>query len=220
MVSDTDYLHKLADVLDDFAALEVPAMEYDRSMVVNGDWIDPEGTPYWDAWRDICEIGRTAFAPLNYVRGPEAGMRDADDEDARRYLEFITVAPQDEPEIKLRARYWAVGELEIDANFANPTDGSWESLFRDEMTEYDEERAERIRDKILYVREAWTRADELADQTVLSLRESQVQALTECEYPRHRIAEILELEPGAVEALSGRIDERLEHAENTIDMLG
>lgn len=217
MSTEEDRLDELVDALDELGELGTPALEYDRNMVVDGQWVDPHGTRYAEAWQSICKHVESRFAPLNYVREPRSGLQT--NEDAHKRLELITVTPQDEPEVKLHVTYRVDGELNVQASFASPSDGSWELLYQGPMSEYDEEVAEQTRNKLVYIREGWMRADELNENTVLSTRESQVQALQEQDHSHVRISEILGQDLDDVETLAARIDDRIEHARNTIDML-
>ena len=160
-------------------------------------------------WGAVRAAVRERFAPLNHVADPSPDGPGS----------IVTVAPQDEPEIKLQVTA-SDGGLDVRASFTNPRDGSWEPLYDGPAAEYDDAEDERTRNRIVYITEAWVRADELRDETVLTARQSQVQALAEAGHPADRIAEVLDLAPETVEATLAGIDERVEAARTTVEMLG
>lgn len=88
------------------------------------------------------------------------------------------------------------------------------------MADYDDAQAERIRNEIVYIREGMVRAEELREETVLSAREARVRALSERGYDPERIAEILDLNRESVETALARIEERIDDARRTVEILG
>ena len=160
-------------------------------------------------WSAVCAVVRERFAPLNHVADPSADRSGS----------IVTVAPQDRPEIKLQVTADA-GELDVRASFTDPCDGSWEPLYDGPAASYDDAEDERTRNRIVYITEAWVRAAELRDETVLTARQSQAQALAEAGHSADRIDEVLDLDPGTAEATLAGIDERIERARTTVDMLG
>lgn len=209
------HLSRLADALEDLAALEVRPLEYDAEQVVDDEWIDPRGTDYWHVWGEIVEVVRSHFAPLNYVRKPESGLDTAEQRESR-CLELITVAPQDDPQIRLRAIYWASGQLDARAEFENPVEGDWESFFNGNLAEFD---AERARNDLRFITDGLARTTELERETVLTEREAQVQALREVDYEPEEIAAVLGLAEETVVAVIGEIEKRLDQSRRTLELI-
>lgn len=216
MVRDQSPLIDLADTLVDLAALDTP--EFSPETRSDSGWTDPEESEYWQVWCEVCAIVRNRFAPLNHIREPQAGFSGSERGDDW-YLELVTVAPQDDPQIKLGAIYDADGTLYARAAFDDPTDGSWKTLFRGDLSDYDAEADARTRNEIVYITEGLVRAEVLRTETVLTARESQVQALAEAGYDAERIAEILALDRETVDTTDARIEQRIERAKQTVDLL-
>lgn len=208
-------LEKLADALEELATLTTPALEHDDDAVVDDEWIDPSETEYLYAWNDLLETARSYFPPLNYVRDPETGLQLTETHESR-CLELITVAPQDDPEVRLRVIYWANGQVDARAEFINPIDEGWESFFNGNLVDYD---AERARNDLRFITDGLSRATELERETVLTQRESQVQSLLECEYKPEDIGDVLGLTTGTVEALIDEIDQRLDQSRRTLELI-
>lgn len=208
-------LETLADALEALAALASPSLDQDESAVVDDEWIDPRGTDYLVAWHDMLDTARSFFPPLNYVREPETGLQLAETHESR-CLELITVAPQDDPEVRLRVIYWANGQVDARAEFINPIDEEWESFFNGSLGEYD---AERARNDLRFITDGLARATELQRETVLTQREAQVQALLEREYESDEIGDVLGLTTDTVEALVEEIDSRLEESRRTLELI-
>lgn len=208
-------LSALADALDDLADLKPQSLEYAADQVVDGEWIDPRGTDYWHVWGDVVETVRTYFAPLNYVRDPESGL-ERDEKPESRCLELITVAPQDDPQVRLRVIYWASGQIDARAEFENPVEDGWESFFNGNLAEFDVERA---RNDLRFITDGLARAAELETETVLSEREAQVQALRESDYAPEEIADVLGLAEETVVAVTGEIERRLEQSRRTLELI-
>lgn len=209
------HLSALADALEDLADLEPRALEHDADQVVDDEWIDPRDTDYWHVWSEVVDIVRSYFAPLNYLREPESGLERAEKAESR-CLELITVAPQDDPQVRLRVIYWATGQLDARAEFENPVEGGWESFFNGNLAEYD---AERARLDLRFITDGLARATELEAETVLSEREAQVQALREEAYDPEEIAAVLGLGEETVDAVTGEIERRLEQSRRTLELI-
>ena len=162
------------------------------------------------AWAEVRAAARERFAPLNHDSPPEAGRPGT----------LVTVAPQDDPEIRLEVRTDPEGSLLVTASFVAPTDGDWEVLYEGAAAEYDEGWDERTRNRIVFVTEAWVRAERLQDETVLTVRQARAQALAECGYAPERIGEILDLDAESIRAALEQVDERIESARATVELLG
>lgn len=208
-------LDELAATLVDLAAVPTAPLR-DDVRVANDEWVDRDESAYWRAWCRVCDVVRERLGPLNHVRSPVPGLADADD----RYLDLVTVHPQDEPGVKLHVTYRADGTLDALAEFDDPVSDGWEPLYHGGLADYDDAQAERIRNEIVYIREGMVRAEELREETVLSAREARVRALSERGYDPERIAEILDLNRESVETALARIEERIDDARRTVEILG
>ena len=208
-------LSDLADALEALADIEARPLAYDAEQVVDDEWIDPRGTNYWHAWSEVIEVVRSYFAPLNYVREPESGLKQAEKSESR-CLELITVSPQDDPQIRLRVIYWATGQIDARAEFENPIEDGWESFFNGNLAEFD---AERARNDLRFITDGLARATELERETVLSEREAQVQALRECDYEPEETAAVLGLAEETVIAVTGEIEQRFEQSRRTLELI-
>lgn len=208
-------LSDLADALEALAGLEPRPLEHDAEQMVDGEWIDPRGTEYWDAWSEVVESVRSYFAPLNYVREPESGLQVAEKEESR-CLELITVSPQDDPQVRVRVIYWATGQLDARTEFVNPVEDGWESFFSGNLAEYDPERA---RNDLRFITDGLARATELERETVLTGRESRVQALLERDYETQDIADVLGVPHETVVASVEGIEQRLARARRTLELI-
>lgn len=208
-------LSDLADALEELAGLEPHPLEHDAEQVVDGEWVDPRGTDYWYAWSEVLETVRSYFAPLNYVREPESGLQLAEKEESR-CLELITVSPQDDPQVRVRVIYWATGQLDARTEFVNPVEDGWESFFSGNLAEYDPEQA---RNDLRFITDGLARASELERETVLSGRESKVQALLERDYDTREIADVLGLPHEMVTASIKGIEGRLARSRRTLELI-
>lgn len=208
-------LSDLADALEALADLEARPLEHDAEQIVDDEWIDPRETDYWHVWNEVVGTVRSHFAPLNYVREPESGLQVAE-KDESRCLELITVSPQDDPQVRLRAIYWASGQLDARAEFENPIEGGWESFFNGNLAEFDPERAG---NDLRFITDGLARATELERETVLSEREARVQALQEADYDPGEIAAVLGLTDETVATVVGEIERRFEESRRTIELI-
>lgn len=205
MVVSAPVLSDLADTLVDLSTIQAPGADGTddtrESGAAGGEPAD------WDAVR---AAARARFAPLNHVKPPSAEGPGS----------IVTVAPQDDPEVKLQATVDPDGQLAVVASFIHPVDGSWEPLYEGPAVAYDGAHDERTRNRIVYITEAWERAEELHAETVLDARQAQVRALRERDHPADRIGEILEMEPRAVRETLDEIEARIEASHRTVAMLG
>ena len=214
-IAGSSHLANLADALEELAGIDPRPLEHDDEQVVDDEWIDPQETEFWYAWQSIVEAVRSYFAPLNYVREPQSGLQVAEKQESR-CLELITVSPQDDPEVRVRAIYWASGQLDARAEFINPVEDEWESFYNGNLRDYD---AERARNDLRFITDGLARATELERETVLSHREAQVQALLEADYATEEITDVLGLAEGTVGVLTDEIGRRVAQSRRTLELI-